>query len=237
MPARNRIRLGEARRAMQALLSNPDDTAQAFKVIAAMSGSSGKRLFRRFRRSAMGAQILREKRNLIDVLGDREKLRSMPAGSLGRAIAEWYSREDLSAQGLAAASEAAFGDREPGEIGDDLAIFSTRLRDLHDVFHVLTGYDRDVRGEAAVLAFTLAQTRNPGIGFIVLTVLRRAGVRSDMGRLIRQGFRRGLRSTWLLDQDWEALLHQPIDELRETLRVGPPPVYQQVRSPGAPALA
>lgn len=238
MSTRNHIRLREARAAMHALLEDPDDTAQAFKVIAAMSGGSGERLYKRFRRSPTGARILREKRSLVDVIGDLDQLRAMPTDSLGQGIAAFYETEEISAQGLVAASEAGFGEREPGEeMDEERRIFGERLRDLHDVFHVLAGYGRDLRGEAAVLAFTLAQTWNLGIGFIVLTVLRRGGLRSDLGRLIRGAFRRGRRAIWLVDLDWEALLPQPIDRLRSDLGVGPPPVYEQVRSAGAPALA
>ena len=233
----NRFRLGDARRAMRALIDDPDDTAQAFKVIAAMSGGSGRRLFKRFRRSPDGARILREKRSLVDVIGDLEKLRAMPASSLGQAIADFYQTEELSAQGLVAASEAGLGEQSPDEVSEEERVFRARLRDLHDVFHVLTGYGRDLRGEVAVLAFTLAQTWNPGIAFIVLTVLRRAGWRSEMGHLLRTAFGRGRRATWLLDREWEALLPRPIDDLREELGVGPPPVYEQVRSAGAPAIA
>lgn len=238
MSARNPIRLRDAQAAMRALLADPDDTAQAFKVIAAMSGSSGERLYRRFQRSPTGARILREKRSLVVMIGDLDRLRAMPADSLGQAIADFYETEEISAQGLMAASEAGFGEREPGEgMDDEQRIFGERLRDLHDVFHVLAGYGRDLRGEAAVLAFTVAQTWNLGVGFIVLTVLRRAGLRSELGRLIRGAFRRGRRATWLVDLDWEALLPQPIDQLRRDLGVGPPPAYEQMRSAGAPALA
>jgi ubiquinone biosynthesis protein COQ4 len=221
---------------MHALLEDPDDTAQAFRVIAALSGDSGLRLFRRFRRSPTGRRILREKRTLIDFIGDTDKLRAMPPGSVGRALADFYSTEQLSAQALVAASEAGLGDGAARQVDDDRLLFSARLRDLHDVFHVMTGYGRDLYGEAAVLAFTLAQTRNPGIGFIILTILYRAGIRSEVGRLIRQGFRRGLRSQWLVDLDWEALLPQPIERLRETFRIGPPPLYEPVRSAGAPSV-
>ena len=114
---------------------------------------------------------------------------------------------------------------------------SNRIRDLHDVFHVPTGYWRDLRGESAVLAFTIPQTRNTGIAYLVFDVLRRAGWRSEEGRLIRQAFRRGRAAEWLIDQDWERLLEQPINELREKLGVGEPLVYEQVRSAGAPLLA
>ena len=86
-----------------------------------------------------------------------------------------------------------------------------------------------------MLAFTAPQTRNPGIAYLVLTVLRRAGLRSPLGRLIRQAFARGRRSAWLVDQDWEALLPRPIESVRDELGVGAPPTYEPVRSAGAPA--
>ncbi|MCP3985097.1 MAG: hypothetical protein GY723_11960 [bacterium] len=231
------FQLREAQRAMMALSANPDDTAQAIRVIGAMSGNSGERCFNRFARSSGGQRILREKRELYDILSNLDDLRAMPEGSLGRAIWAFYTSEELSAQGLKAASETAAG--EDGYFGgdDDRTRFARRLRELHDVFHVLTGYGRDVRGEVACLAFTYSQTKNTGIGYLALRVLRGAGWRSEMGRVIRQGYWRGRRAEWLIDQDWEALLQQPLEQLREDLRVGPPPEYEHLRSAGAPTLA
>lgn len=237
MASRNRIRPLVAFRAMRKLGENPDDTSQAIVVIGALAGNSGRRLFRRFRRSPRAEAILRGRRDLYSILSDLERLRALPPGSLGSAIGEWFARERISAQGLAQASAMArtqLGTTPPD--GDDERVFSTRLLNLHDVFHVLCGYDRDIRGEVAVLAFSLAQTRSPGIAYIVLRVLRRAGWNSETGKLIRQAFRRGLRSAWLVDQDWEALLLRPIDLVRAELFVGEPPVYEQMRSAGAPAL-
>lgn len=238
MEARNRIRPLVAFRAMRKLLQNPDDTSQAIVVVGALSGSSGKRLFRRFRRSPRAEAILREERDLYEILSDLDRLRAMEAGSLGRTIGEWFAREQIGAQGLAQAAVMArsqLGATQPE--GDDERVFTTRLINLHDVFHVLAGYDRDLRGEAAVLAFTLPQTWNPGIAYLVLRILWGAGWRSDMGKLVRQGFRRGRRSTWLVDQEWEELLERPIDQVRRELGVGEPPIYEQVRSAGAPTLA
>lgn len=237
MEARNRIRPLVALRAMRKLVDDPDDTAQAIVVIAALAGNSGKRLFRRFRRSPRAEAILRERRDLYAILSDLDRLRAMPPGSLGRTIGEWFAREQIGAQGLAQAAVTArsqLGVADPN--GDDERVFMTRLLNMHDIFHVLAGYDRDLRGEAAVLAFTLPQTRNPGIGYLVARILWGAGLRSDMGRLVRQGFRRGRRSAWLVDQDWEALLERPLAEVRRELGVGEPPVYEQVRSAAAPAL-
>lgn len=235
MEARSRVRPLVAFRAMRKLLDDPDDTAQAIVVIAALAGNSSQRLFRRFRRSPRAEAILRGRRDLYAPLCDVERLRALEPGTLGRAIGDWFARERIGAPGLAQAAVAARSELGLGTPDDgDESVFNARLLNLHDVFHVLAGYDRDLLGEAAVLAFTLPQTRSPGIGYLVLRILLRAGWGSDAGKLMRQGFRRGLRSTWLVDQDWEALLQRPIDEVRRELGVGPPPVYAQVRSAGAP---
>jgi ubiquinone biosynthesis protein COQ4 len=228
---------------MSALLANPDDTEQAFRVISALSGNSGRRQLRRFRRTPTGARVLRERTGPLAILTDAARMQAMPVGSLGAGLRDFYAAEQLSPGGLVDASEAAFsaepdGDRgRDGAVDPDAELFGQRLRDLHDVFHVLTGYGRDLRGEAAVLAFTVPQTRNPGVAYIVWTALRRAGFRSELGRLIRQAFRRGLRSAWLPGQDWEHLFERPLDELREELRIGKPPGYEPVRSAGAPSVA
>ncbi|MCP3984973.1 MAG: hypothetical protein GY723_11325 [bacterium] len=236
MADRNRLHPLVARRAMRALRQDPDNTAAAIQVIGALSGDSGRRAFRRFQRSPQGERILREKQDLFDVLTDHERLHAMPEGSLGRTIVDWFERENISTAGLAQASAAA-RDGAVREIGADEAIYGLRMRNLHDVFHVVAGYDRDLRGEAAVLAFTVAQSFNMGVAYLVWSALRASGWNSEGGRLIRQGFRRGKRAKQLVEQDWEALFERPIDEVREELGVGAPPIYEQLRSAGAPALS
>ena len=168
-------------------------------------------------------------------MSDADYLLSLPAGTLGRAIGEFYAAEEISAQGLKAASEAAAAGRQLRE--SDFEWFSRRTRDLHDVFHVLTGYGRDLRGEGAVLAFTVAQTWHTGLGYLVFRSLRNAGWNSVQGRLIRDAFRRGRKCRWLINADWETLLRQPLEQLRDELGVGPAPVYEPVRSAGAPVLS
>ncbi len=227
-----------ARRAFRAMAQNPDDTAQAIRAIAAFSGNSGKRLFKRFRHTARGQQILREKPDLFALMSDVDRLKAMPPGSLGRAIGDWFSLEEISAQGLVDASTAAFstGEFKGRETSGDEQFFSRRVGNLHDIFHVLAGYGRDLRGEIGVLTFSVPQTRNTGVAYMVLRSLRRVGWRSKQGRFIREAFSRGRRAEWLVDQPWESLLEQPIDEVRAKLGVGNPPVYEQVRSAGAPVL-
>lgn len=235
-PPSDRIRPLAAWRAVRALVRNPDDTARVFDVIDALSGRSRGRLFERFRNSASGQRLLAERPPLLAALSDREALAALPAGSFGRHYLDFVVREQISADGLVDASEAAEAGRD--DLPPERRWFADRLRDMHDLWHIVTGYERDLVGEAALLAFTYAQTRNPGIGLIVAVAWWKAGRENPAARpVIRDGYRRGRAAAWLPDQAWEELLPLPLAEVRERLTVGPPPVYQPLRSEGAPALA
>ncbi len=236
MAKRNPIHPLVAHRAMRELRADPDDTAAAIRVIFALTGNSSRRAFRRFKRSERGAEILRDGETLYDLLTDHERLKAMSPGSLGRTIVDWFERENINTKGLNQASDAA-REGSSRDAGAEQEIYFSRMRNLHDVFHVLAGYDRDLRGEAAVLAFTVGQSYNRGVAYLVWNALRAEGWTSPAGKLIRGGYRRGKRAQRLVGQDWEVLFERPIDEVREELAVGAPPVYEQSRSTGAPALS
>src|SRR4029078_11371261 len=105
------------------------------------------------------------------------------------STALWRERHWASA--VVAASENWLRDDLPV----DRRWFADRLRDTHDLWHVVTGYGRDLIGEASLLAFTYAQTRNPGIGFIVaVAYLKARGINRPARRLLRDGYRRGKRA-------------------------------------------
>jgi len=233
-PPSDRIRPLDALRAVRALIRDPDDTALVFDVIDALSGKTRARLFRRFRSSDSGQRLLAERPELLALLSNRERLLAFPAGTLGHTYGEFMTREQINADGLVDASETSGRDDLPPE----RRWFANRLRDMHDLWHVVTGYQRDLIGEASLLAFTFAQTGNPGIGFIVAAAYWKAGwVNPGARRLMRDGFRRGRQAAWFPGLAWEALLEQPLARVREQLRVGEPPVYEQLRSEGAPAVA
>jgi len=233
---RGGIRWLEAFRAIRCLIRDPDDTSQVFRVIRALSGRARERELERFRATETGRRILAENRSLFDLLTDRAALERLPIGSLGQQYAAFTRTEQISPQGLVDASTAAPEDEpdaSPAQI-----LFGARMRDSHDLWHVVTGYGRDLVGEAALLAFTYRQTRNPAIGLIVLAAYVRSGRDLPGARaLIRDGYRRGGRADSLPAADWEALLERPLDEVRRTLRVEPVERYAVARSAGAPSLA
>jgi ubiquinone biosynthesis protein COQ4 len=212
--------------AMTALLRDPNDTSHVFTIIQALSFNTLERLERRFRKTESGRRILAERRQLLPALADRAALEAMPEGSLGRAYLAFLAREGITASGLVAASESGFKG-EPLE-DEALNLVNDRMRDQHDLWHVLTGYRGDLIGEAALLAFTFAQTWNPGVAFIAAIGRFKSRLLPEASATIREAYRRGRHAEWLPAQDWEALLPLPLEEVRARLRIGAPPRYEPV---------
>lgn len=213
--------------ALSRLIADPEDTAQVFTIIRAMSGPSLQQGFERFITLPLGRRVIEEKIDLLSVLSDRESLRRLPAGSLGQAYLHFVESENLSADGLVAASAAD----EERFANPWLERYGKRLRDMHDLWHTTTRYGRDELGELCLLAFTYAQTRNRGIGLIVLVgalKLRKAFGRGVFRAALR-GYLDGRRAAWLPGQDWENLLSRPLDSVRRELGISDPVAYQSVR--------
>ena len=225
-----------ALRAMRTLLSDPDDTAQVFRIVRALSGGSFERYYQRTLADPSGARILDERRDILPVLQDRERLRALPEGTLGREYARFLDDEGLSPDGLV---EASTEEEDATEFLDERAhVFSRRLRDTHDLWHIAAGYHRDLFGEASLLAFTYAQGLNHGIGFIVLMAMVKHWMEGhgELFALIRQGFRRGRRAESFICADWEALLELPLAEVRRRLKVEDVPNYTPHFSSAALAM-
>lgn len=226
-PAPNPIRWVEALRALDALARDNDDTTHVFRIVEALRGNSDLPNVARMKQSAVGRRILSEQRSLLDVLSDRERLRALPGGSLGRAYLAFMEREGLSAEGLAAASDQIDGKRA---MHPEVRIFSNWARDSHDLWHVLTGYGRDPLGELCLLGVLYSQIANPGTAFIALLGLLQVPFEYPSApsvRAVLQGFWIGYQAEWLIAQDWEALLERPLAELRRTLRIQRPTYYER----------
>lgn len=234
--AATRLRPLDALKALKALLEDPNDTTQVFKIISALSGSTRQRLLARLRHTPVGVRLLREQKGLAPVLEDRARLSRLPEGSLGRAYLAFCERAGITASGLIAASEQG---SENDQLTWDEALVHARMRDAHDLWHVVLGYQTDLLGETCVLAFTLAQTRSPAIGLIVAAAFfREVGDARTRQRLLAQAFARGLRARWFPAVDWEALLASPLDDVRRQLRAGAVPGYEPIwpgDAIGAPA--
>jgi ubiquinone biosynthesis protein COQ4 len=179
------------------------------------------------RESEIGRAILAEHRSLLDVLANRERLRALPEGSLGRVYLAFMEHEGLTADGLADAADEGYQQRS---FDPDVRTFADWARDSHDLWHVLTGYGRDPLGELCLLGVLYSQIRTPGTAFIALLGLLQVPFEypgAPSIRAVMQGFSIGRRAQWMIAQDWEALLALPIDEVREQLGLERPTYYEQ----------
>ena len=209
-----------ALRALSALFRDPQDTRQIFIIFRALRGRSGLKLFERFAATEAGGRVLAEKRDLLPRLEDRAALAALPDGSVGRAYLAFMEEEQLSAQGLVTMSAQA----EPEIVPPDMERFRNRMRDAHDLTHILTGYGRDPLGELCLMAFMNRHSRQLGQLLIVLMSLKRV---PRAGRAaIWQGWRQGRMARWFPGLDFEALLPRPLDEVRRELKVPAPTRYQ-----------
>ena len=220
-----RLRPIEAVKAVRRLMANPEATQEVFVILRAMRGRSGITLFRRFRESAMGARILAEKRNLFATLSDNAALAALPPGSLGRNYHCFMASENLSPEGLVAPSQAYRDDL----VSDDVALFRDRMRDTHDLTHILTGYGRDPLGELCLLAFMYAHTGNLGMALIVLMGFSKVESKAARKAVI-EAWRHGRKARWFADMDWETMLPQQLDALRQRFHVIRPTAYYEVMS-------
>ena len=214
---RHRIKPVAALVAIRRLLRDPDDTTQVFKIIQALSGNNIRYPVARLRGEPGGAVLLEAKPNIVAVLNDRERLAAMPDGSIGRAYYDFVHREDLSADGLVASSKDT---RDNDLFTADERWTADRLRDIHDLQHVLTGYGRDPVGELSLLAFMTTQVPNRGIDFIIFMAKRKYQQEMpelDIDALVAEGRRLGREAAWMLAVPWEDRLQESLDAVRAEL--------------------
>jgi ubiquinone biosynthesis protein COQ4 len=215
-------------RAFRRLIRNKEDTAQVFEIMRALSGGSLAWGYNRMLATAEGGRQAYQATELADRLDDPQWLAAFPEGSVGAAYRAFREARGFTAEGLA--MEARKGAAEI-DAPHPVVWYARRLRDVHDLWHVLTGYETDALGEACVVAFSYAQTRSLGFAFIGWGAAReiQREVRSiPARRAVWQAYRLGRKAAWLPGLDYAALLSEPLPAARARLRIGAPSIYAAV---------
>ena len=110
-----------------------------------------------------------------------------------------------------------------------MAWYARRLRDVHDVWHVLTGYGTDALGEVCVVAFSYAQTKSLGFALIAgggAYELAKDRSGWPYARAVAQAWWHGRLASWLAPLDYEALFLEPLESARARLHIRPPTIYE-----------
>lgn len=212
---------------MQKLLRDKEDTEQVFHIIEALNGRALVSNFEAFAESARGQVLLERKEYLPPLLDDHSWIRELPEGTVGRAYVDFMEREGLTAQGLVDESDKFRS--QIRDYDDDLQWYGNRLRDTHDLFHVLTGYGRDALGEACLLGFSYSQNRGRGVIFIAFMAARRMAKALPRSAHVMdclwEGKRNGRMALPIIREDILSLLREPLEDARKRLSIQRPEAY------------
>ena len=144
---------------------------------------------------------------------DLDALAALPAGSLGHCYAE-----QLRIQGI---NPADLIDSSAVQNEHDFVIH--RLKETHDIVHVLTGFGVDGISELGLQAFNLAQFRSPLAVLLIfaglLKVLQEDEPLDDLLRALARGFSLGLQARCVVAERLEDHWERPLSAWRETLQL------------------
>jgi ubiquinone biosynthesis protein COQ4 len=211
------------------LVEDKEDTEQVFHIIEATKGRKSHAQAHAFIQSPEGQRFMAEGVNIPAMLDDHARWADCGPDSVAAHYIAFMKREGLSAAGLVAESHKwAPPESLPR---DQTQWYFDRLRDTHDLFHVLTGYGRDALGEVSLLGFSYEQNLNTGILFIAYAGARQirkvSGTKAPIFGAIKEGRRLGKAAAKISHQDIAALMREDISAARERLNIGRPDVYHQ----------
>ena len=226
------LKPGRALHHFRKLLKDKERTEEVFHIFESLPWKGLRAASDRFLTSDQGRAIRTREPSLSRLLDDHAALRRMPAGSVAHAYCDFMEREGLTAQGLVDEFERFLGERP--RFDDQFRWYLNRMRDVHDLLHVLTGYGRDALGEACVLAFTYGQQPSPAHLFIAymagLNIRKQVKSDAPVFAAVREGRRLGKACPRLCEQPITDLLQLPYAEARRRLNITPAVHYQQAHA-------
>jgi ubiquinone biosynthesis protein COQ4 len=205
----------------RAVRATPEDVALGARIFFAVGGHDEGPTYRRMLRTPAGKELAHNRTGYPKIFTDYDRLRTLPEGTLGREYVRQLDERDIHPVGIIKATAPAY---EGIDFTPDHAYARDRLRDIHDLFHALTGYGIDMNGEGALAAFTFAQAGNKGwamLAFINLLTGFSTG-RLDGARVLLKGYLRGRRARYIIaENDWDRLFQLPIEQARAELGIPP----------------
>jgi ubiquinone biosynthesis protein COQ4 len=224
------IDIATAIKLLPVVIKDPADTVRGMSFYKALGGKPiSDELVAYIKTSEDGQRMLKERVDIFQIFTNREKLRSLPKNTLGNQYITWADEEGIYPEGLAEIADSlGLYDAEGGD--PDLELLGRRQQVLHDMYHLLTGYNRDTGGEMALLTFSSIQEKNTAMRIIAWLgqVMFLVRFRFDLFKLRKEAKERAIKSPLLITQKWEELMERPINEVREKLGLNPMPVYKEL---------
>lgn len=206
-------------RGMIGMLRNPEGTESVFDIEDGLKDIRAARsVVERVSEDPEVTELMRQ-RYLAEPV-DLDTLEAMPDGSLGNTFARHILDNGFDPDYYRKLA-----------VETDLDWVMMRMRQTHDVWHVVTGIGTSRLGEIAVKAFELAQTSRPlaaviTCGGVMRYLIKDPDQLSDVMTHISHGYQLGRAARPLLAQKWEEGWQRPLTEWRQQVGLPaeiPPP--------------
>lgn len=200
--------------ALAKVLADPERTDQVLVFSVYANAGTMRDRIHLFLDDPAGRRMFDEQRMIDARSVDLDALGALPSGTLGRAYADFLRRHQLSPDVFEAPPEEI---RDPA-----IAYVIQRLRQTHDLWHVVTGYETDPGSEIALQAFTFGQLRAPSSLVLALAGSLRAGrVKPSLVLEVAHAMRAGSRAPSFAAFPWEDHWRTPLSAVRELLGISP----------------
>lgn len=209
------IAYARALRAFVRLVRDPTRLDEVFVLAESVeTEEAARRVGEVFQNDPASARVLAERPRLGEV--DLARLAKLPEGTLGRVFADAMIRMKLDPKDILV----------PAHVGSDFDYVRAHLRETHDVWHAVTGFDTDVAGEIGLQAFYLAQFQAPLSALLLMigfanTLFFAMEDRDRRMREIVRGWLIGKRAEPFFGVRWAEMWETPLVDVQRKLRVDP----------------
>jgi ubiquinone biosynthesis protein Coq4 len=191
-------------------LKNPGSLDSVFGVARSLQNSPlSTQMFRHLLADPAMAALVRDNWRPDPI--DLEALEQLPPGSLGHVYAHQLRSQGLTPESLL----------DPTPISSPEQFVVHRLRETHDIVHVLTGFGTDGSGELGLQAFNLAQNRSPLAVMLIfggmLKTLQDDEPLEPLLSALARGFELGLRTPCLIARRLEDGWDRPLADWQREL--------------------
>jgi ubiquinone biosynthesis protein COQ4 len=194
------------------LMQNPENTESVYDVEDGLKDVKA---------SQLSVAYVKQQPEVADLIAERYlaphpdlgALLELPPNSLGYAYASYLTERGFDPNFYRAIA-----------IEDDMSYLFMRMRQTHDLWHVVGGFSTDVQGELALKAFEICQTRRTMsllllVGGIIRTLFREPESLDDLLDAIAHGYRLGRQAKPFLAQKWELNWEKSLQDWRQELKV------------------
>jgi ubiquinone biosynthesis protein COQ4 len=202
-------RLAAGFRAFRKLIDNPADPLNGPIFQLCAEHALMRKLARGLQRHDEGRRLLEARPRLNAKTVSVAEMAALPPRTLGGAYAAYFDEH-----GITPFDPPLL----PVDTHEDYV--ATRLREVHDVFHVVTGYGTDDIGELELQWFNCGNLGWGPLPWLVLFASFFLGRTRPYGgfwsvcKRARAAYRRGRRSRALVSVLWEDYWHMPVDQVR-----------------------